>query len=63
MVDTGDRKIPSVHIQLLKKYNRSEDVSKVNRATSVIEPDEEGDDIIDRYAEVKIKSDELDEGR
>jgi len=29
----------------------------------VFEPDEEGDDILDRYAKVRIKGDELDEGK
>jgi len=53
-VDTGERKIPSVHVQLLKKYHKNEEVPKVGRATSVFEPDGMSDEITDRYAEVII---------
>jgi len=52
-IDVGDRKIPSVHISLLKKYER-EETSKVARATTVLEEDRVGDEITERYAEVKV---------
>jgi len=51
-----------VHVQLLKKYHKQDEIPKVGRATSVFEPDGEGNDILDRYAEVKIAGDDLDEG-
>jgi len=38
-VDTGDRKIPSVHVQLIKRYHKPDEIPKVNRATSVFEPE------------------------
>ena len=57
-IDTGDRRIPSVHIQLIKAYNREEDVM-VSRVTSVFEPDKPGDDILERYAEAHISDSEL----
>jgi len=57
-VDTGSRKLQSVHVQLIKRYNRQEEALTVARATSVFEPDSTHDDITDRYAEVKITGDE-----
>jgi len=61
-IDTGECKIPSVHIQLLKKYhNNDEETPKVGRATSVFEPDGVRDDILDRYAQVNILGDSLDD--
>jgi len=50
-----------VHIQLMKLFNKPEDIPKIGRATSVFEADEEGDDILDRYAEGKVMGDELDD--
>jgi len=59
-IDVGDRVIPSVHIQLLKKYqNNEEEVVKVDRATVVLDPDQPGDEITDRYSEVIVKGKEL----
>jgi len=63
MIDTGDRKIPSVHVSLIKSYDRPEDIAKIGRATSVFEADGGDDDIVDRYAEVKVTGDELDESQ
>jgi len=60
-VDTGDRKIPSVHISLLKAYKKNEEVTKISRATTVIEADGEGEEIVERYAEVKVSEGELSE--
>jgi len=59
-IDVGDRVIPSVHIQLLKKYQvNEEDIVKVDRATVVLDLDQPGDDITDRYSELIVKGDEL----
>jgi len=62
-IDTGDRKIPSVHVSLLKAYERPEGIAKIGRATSVFDADRKDDDIIDRYAEVKVTGDELDDSQ
>ena len=43
-INTEDRVIPSVHVQLLKKYLTRSDNPKVTRVTSVFEPD------TDKYA-------------
>jgi len=59
-VDVGDRVIPSVHIQLLKRYTDNEqDRVRVERATVVLDPDQPGDNITDRYAELVVKGNEL----
>ena len=58
-IDTGDRKIPSVHVQLIKKYYQDTDNLKVNRVTSVFEPDTQQDDILDRYSEVVFDGEQL----
>jgi len=58
-VDTGERKIQSVQVQLLKKYVRDSKELKVGRATSVMEPDTPNDDILNRFAEVSMKEDSL----
>jgi len=58
-IDTDVRIIPSAHIQLLKRFVRENDSLKVERATAVLEPDSLGDCIDDRYAEVRVKGDEL----
>jgi len=62
-VDTGDIKLSSVHVQLLKQYlkNDDEEVFSVRRATSVFEPDDEGDSITDKFAEVNVKGADLSE--
>jgi len=53
-VDTGDRKIPSVHISLLKSFQRESESLNVARATTVMDEDVVGDEIGERYAEVKV---------
>ena len=60
-IDAGDRKIPTVHIQLIKKYNRDHDKPRVGRVTSVFERDSSEDDILDRYSEVTASGNELEE--
>ena len=50
-IDTGDRKIPSVH-QLMKQYQHDSDNPRINSVTSVFESDTKQDDILDRYSEV-----------
>ena len=60
-VDTGDRKIPSVHIQLMKRYDRQIEQQKVARVTSVFESDTEQDDITSRYSEAEVVERELGE--
>jgi len=57
-VDTGDRRIPSVLISLMKSYKRDEPVAKIGRATTVMEEDSKWDEIGDRFAEVKVSGDE-----
>jgi len=57
-VDTGDRKIPSVHISLMKEYKNQEELAKIARATTVMESDTVGDEIGQRYAEVKVSGSE-----
>ena len=53
-IDTGGRKIPSVHIQLMKSCNRDEQNSIVKRVTSVFESDTPQDDILNRFSEANI---------
>jgi len=53
-IDMGDRKVPSVHVSLLKKYMRESDSVKIARATTVIDSDTKEDDISERYTEVKV---------
>ena len=55
-VDMGDRKLGSVHIQLLKKYEKPK---QIKRVTSVLEGDTNSDDIVTRYSEVKLTSQQL----
>jgi len=62
-IDTGERVIPSVHVQLLKKFEVNSEVAKVDRATTVLEPDEPGDEITDRFAEVVVQGDSLSESQ
>ena len=59
-INTGDRVIPSVHVQLLKKYLTRSDNPKVTRVTSVFEPDTDKYAILDRYSEVKVSEEGLD---
>ena len=60
-VDLGDRRIHSVHVQLMKKYNRETQQNRVNRLTSVFEADTQTDNILMRYAEVHIGEQQLHE--
>ena len=55
-IDTGGRKLNSVHIQLIKKYERHE---QVKRVTSVLEGDTDKDEITERYSEAKVEAQEL----
>ena len=53
-IDTGDRVIDSVHIQLLKEFV-SRDNAEVKRVTTVLEPDTESDSIDQQYAEAVVR--------
>ena len=53
-VHTGDRTIPSVHVQLLKRYTPKTNEQQVKQVTSVLEPDTESDSMDTQYAEVKV---------
>ena len=53
-IDTGSRKMNSVHIQLLKKYVEREDQAVVKRVTTVLESDSEGDTMEHTYSEVVV---------
>jgi len=57
-IDVGDRKIPSVHVSLIKAYMRETEVAKISRATTVMESDTKSDEIEQRYAEVKVSGSE-----
>ena len=57
-VDTGDRKLPSVHVQLMKKFHKSPDKPKVGRVTSMFEPDTL-EDILDRLSDLSVSGKEL----
>ena len=58
-INTGDRHIQSVHVQLMKKYHQESDNSRVSRVTSVFEPDTTHDDILTRYSEAEVVEQEL----
>ena len=53
-VNTGDRTIPSVHIQMLKGYRTRQEEPKIGRVTSVLQPDTAEDKMEDQYAEAKV---------
>ena len=53
-INTGDRTLPSIHIQQLKAYTPRQEDSKVKRVTSVLEPDTQIDQMDDQYAEAKV---------
>jgi len=55
-VNMGDRKLSSVHIQLLKRYDRPK---QVERVTSVLEGDTELANITTRYSEAKVGAQQL----
>ena len=52
IISQGDRVIASVHVSLMKKFLSSEDSRRVQRVTSVFEPDTPSDNILDKYSEV-----------
>ena len=58
-MDTGDRKLQSVHVQLMKYFRKSPDKPKVGRVTSVFEPDTLEDNILDRFSEVSVSGKKL----
>ena len=58
-IDMGYRTLPSVHVQLMKRYLRNPDNPKVGRVTSVFEPDTLEDNILDRFSEVSVSGEEL----
>jgi len=63
-VNVGDRTIPSVHISLLKSYKKENEVDTISRATTVMNEDVVGDEIGERYSEVKVSGEEkLDVGQ
>ena len=51
--------IPSVHVSLMKKFLSNEESPRVQRVTSVFEPDTPSDNILDRYSEVKVSGTKL----
>ena len=55
-IDMGDRRLNSIHIQLIKRYDRPK---QVKRVTSVLEGDTEQDDITTRYSEAKVEKQQL----
>ena len=57
-VDFGYRKSPSIHVQLLKRFQPKEE-TRVARVTSVLEPDGPTDDIRDRLASVEVEHGEM----
>ena len=58
-IDTGSRRVNSVHIQLLKAYVEREEAATVKRVTTVLEPDSELDSMDHQYTEVAV-SDKVD---
>ena len=62
-VNTGNRVILSVHIQLLKEFIPRQEESRVNRVTSLLQPDTVQDKLEDQYAEAKITGSVVDERR
>ena len=53
-VNTGSRRVNSVHIQLLKGYIERYDTTLVKRITTVLEPDSESDSMEHEYTEVVV---------
>ena len=62
-IDTGERVISSVHIQLLKEYVTRDTPQTVKRVTTVLELDTESNTIEGRYAEIVIRGRAEDESR
>ena len=61
-VSTGDRVLPSVHIQLLKAYVPRPE-PKVGRVTSVLEPDTPTDHMEEQYSEAVVTGNVITEDR
>ena len=53
-VSTGDRTLPSVHVQLLKLHIPREADKEVHRVTTMLEPDSATDTMENQYAEVTL---------
>ena len=62
-INTGDRILPSVHIQLLEAYTPRQEDPKVQRVTSVLEPDTLTDQMDEQYAEAKVTGSVVTEDR
>ena len=62
-INTGDRTLPSIHIQQLKDYTPRQEDPKVKRVTSVLEPDTQTDQMDDQYAEAKVTGSVVTEDR
>ena len=63
-VNTGDRLLQSVHIQLLKEYTPiTETEPQLRRVTSVLDSDSETDSMDDQYSEAKVTGTMVAEGR
>ena len=52
-ISTGDRVLPSVHIQQLKAYIPRPE-PKVGRVTSVLEPDSQADSMDEEFTEARV---------
>ena len=53
-VNTGDRVLQSVHVQLLKRYTPRPHDASVKRVTTVLEPDSSTDTMEQQYAEANV---------
>ena len=53
-IDTGSRRVNSIHIQLLKAIVEREEAATVKRVTTVLEPDSESDSMDHQYTEVVV---------
>ena len=54
-VNTGDRTLQSVHVQLLKLYTPRQEEPIVRRVTTVLEPDTSTDSMYQQYTESTVK--------
>ena len=54
----GDRKLGSVHVQLIKRYERPKEVKRV---TSVLQGDTSVNDITERFSEAKVSEQSLEQ--
>ena len=60
---TGDRVLPSVHIQLLKRYTPRVAEEAVKRVTMLLNPDTTTDSIEEQHAEAKVSGRALNDSR